>query len=273
MQTVRRMVHKCGLLLLDVWAANRQKEKKQGQLVRVAAPPVSPCQAWTRPGGNMPELSQNIIDDLTNVTTESWRTLRIMAETVTALDTLNHVSVNCVSIFGSARVSPDRKEYTDTVEVARKLAQNGFGIITGGGPGIMEAGNKGAVEGNGPSIGLSIELPHEQSTNEYVRIACRFRYFFVRKLMFVKYAKAYVVMPGGMGTVDELSEAFVLAQTKRIKPFPIILYNEAYWGGLVNWLKTTMVEGGFIDREEIDRLIIFCNTPDEVVNTLCRYTL
>lgn len=220
----------------------------------------------------MPEVSQNIIDDLTNVTTESWRTLRIMAETVTALDTLNSVSANCISIFGSARVTPDRKEYRDTVEVARRLAEEGFGIITGGGPGIMEAGNKGAVQGNGPSIGLSIELPKEQHSNEYVRISCKFRYFFVRKLMFVKYAKAYVVMPGGMGTVDELSEAFVLAQTKRIKPFPIILYNQQFWGGLVDWLKTTMVDGKFIDREEIDRLLIYCNTPDEVVSTLCRYT-
>ena len=220
----------------------------------------------------MPEVSQNIIDDLQNVTTESWRTLRIMAETVTALDTLNSVSANCISIFGSARVTPDQPVYKETVALARGLAEAGFGIITGGGPGIMEAGNRGAVEGNGPSIGLSIELPHEQHTNEYVRIACKFRYFFVRKLMFVKYAKAYVVMPGGMGTVDELSEAFVLAQTKRIKPFPIILYNSGYWGGFVDWLKNSMVQGGYIDQSEIDRLITFCVSPDEVVKILCRYT-
>ena len=220
----------------------------------------------------MPEVSQNIIDDLHNVTTESWRTLRIMAETVTALDTLNAVSHNCISIFGSARVTPDCKEYQDTVEVARGLARAGFGIITGGGPGIMEAGNRGAVEGGSPSIGLSIELPHEQATNEFVRIHCRFRYFFVRKLMFVKYAKAYVVMPGGMGTVDELSEAFVLAQTGRIKPFPIVLYNSAFWGGFVDWLKSSMCDGKYIDREEIDRLVTFCDTPDEVVSLLTRYT-
>lgn len=220
----------------------------------------------------MPEVSQNIIDDLHNVTTESWRTLRIMAETVTALDTLNAVSHNCISIFGSARVTPDRKEYQDTVAVARGLARAGFGIITGGGPGIMEAGNRGAVEGGSPSIGLSIELPHEQVTNEFVRIHCRFRYFFVRKLMFVKYAKAYVVMPGGMGTVDELSEAFVLAQTGRIKPFPIVLYNSAFWGGFVDWLKSSMCDGKYIDREEIDRLVTFCDTPDEVVSLLTRYT-
>ncbi len=227
----------------------------------------------------MPELSQNLIDDLTSsmevrkinqLTTDSWRTLRIMAETVQAFDTLNSISEDCVSIFGSARVRPDREEYRQTVALARSLAQAGYGIITGGGPGIMEAGNKGAVEGGGPSIGLSIELPHEQHSNEYVQIHCRFRYFFVRKLMFVKYAKAYVVMPGGMGTVDELSEAFVLAQTERIRPFPIILYNTAFWRGLVDWLKGTMAAGGYITAEEIDRLVHFCDTPEEVLAVIRR---
>lgn len=227
----------------------------------------------------MPELSENILGDLNNstvsqlnrVTSDSWRTMRIMAETVSAFDTLNAVKQDCVSIFGSARVKPDRKEYQDTVETARKLAQAGFGIITGGGPGIMEAGNKGAVEGGGPSIGLSIVLPHEQFTNPYVEIECKFRYFFVRKLMFVKYAKAYVVMPGGMGTVDELSEAFVLAQTDRILPFPIILYNRAFWQGMVDWLKKTMAAGGFISEKEIDDLLIFCDTPDEVVKAIVEF--
>ncbi|MDO5537270.1 MAG: TIGR00730 family Rossman fold protein [Desulfovibrionaceae bacterium] len=219
-------------------------------------------------------MSENILENLSDprqinqVTTDSWRTLRIMAETVQAFDTLNSVRHDCVSIFGSARVKPDRKEYRETVEVARRLAEAGFGIITGGGPGIMEAGNRGAVEGGGPSIGLSIELPHEQRTNDYVRISCTFRYFFVRKLMFIKYARAYIVMPGGMGTVDELSEAFVLAQTNRIKPFPIILYNRAYWQGLMDWLKGTMAEGGYISADEIDGLVSFCDTPDEVLNVL-----
>ncbi len=221
----------------------------------------------------MPELSQNLVDDLNNMqvsrinqlTTDSWRTMRIMAETVEAFDTLNSISEDCVSIFGSARITPDREEYQQTVALARMLAEAGYGIITGGGPGIMEAGNKGAVEGGGPSIGLSIELPHEQRSNDYVQIHCRFRYFFVRKLMFVKYAKAYVVMPGGMGTVDELSEAFVLAQTERIHPFPIILYNTAFWRGLVDWLKTTMTAGGYITAGEVDRLVRFCDTPEEVL--------
>lgn len=174
----------------------------------------------------MPELQKNIIDDLTNSTTESWRTFRIMAEMVTAFDALNSVDRNCISIFGSARVKPDQQEYADTVAIAKGLSEAGFGIISGGGPGIMEAANKGAVEANGVSIGLHIHLPKEQGCNEYVRLRCNFRYFFVRKLMFVKYAKAYVVMPGGMGTIDEFSEAFVLAQTHRIKPFPIILTTE-----------------------------------------------
>lgn len=220
----------------------------------------------------MPELQHNIIDDLANSTTESWRTFRIMAEMVTAFDALNAVPVNCISIFGSARVASDKPEYKDAEEIARRLAEAGFGIITGGGPGIMEAANKGAVEGKGPSIGLHIHLPNEQNCNEFVRLRCNFRYFFVRKLMFVKYAKAYVVMPGGMGTIDEFSEAFVLAQTRRIKPFPILLYKSTYWKGLIDWLKGEMVNGGFIREEEIDRLVTMCDTPSEVVNTLCKYT-
>ena len=135
----------------------------------------------------------------------------------------------------------------------------------------MEAANKGAVEANGVSIGLHIHLPKEQGCNEYVRLRCNFRYFFVRKLMFVKYAKAYVVMPGGMGTIDEFSEAFVLAQTHRIKPFPIILYNRKYWAGLIDWLKKSMAAGGFITEKEIDRLVTILDTPQEVIDTLSRY--
>ena len=219
----------------------------------------------------MPELQKNIIDDLTNSTTESWRTFRIMAEMVTAFDALNSVDRNCISIFGSARVKPDQQEYADTVAIAKGLSEAGFGIISGGGPGIMEAANKGAVEANGVSIGLHIHLPKEQGCNEYVRLRCNFRYFFVRKLMCVKYAKAYVVMPGGMGTIDEFSEAFVLAQTHRIKPFPIILYNRKYWAGLIDWLKKSMAAGGFITEKEIDRLVTILDTPQEVIDTLSRY--
>ena len=149
----------------------------------------------------MPELRQNIVDDLTSVTTESWRTFRIMAEMVQALDTLNALKTNCISIFGSARCTPDMQEYQDAEKIAHMLVDAGFGIITGGGPGIMEAANKGAFDAGGESVGLHIHLPHEQGCNKYVKTRCNFRYFFIRKFMFVKYAMAYVVMPGGMGTI------------------------------------------------------------------------
>ena len=146
-------------------------------------------------------------------------------------------------------------------------------LITGGGPGVMEAANKGAAEAGGVSVGLRIELPHEQGCNQYVKTRCNFRYFFTRKFMFVKYAMAYVVMPGGMGTIDELSEAFVLAQTGRIRPFPIILYNSSYWAGLLEWLRTSMANGGFINREEIDKLVTVCDTPEQVVEHLCKIVI
>ena len=152
------------------------------------------------------------------------------------------------------------------------LAEAGYGVITGGGPGIMEAANKGAVAGNGPSVGLHIHLPNEQACNEYVKIRCDFRYFFIRKLMFVKYAMAYVVMPGGMGTIDELSEAFVLAQTKRIKPFPIILYGSEYWKGLVDWLRTRMVADGYIDKDELD-LLVMKDSPRDVADYIRRHVI
>ena len=221
----------------------------------------------------MPELHQNIIDDLTSVTTESWRTLRVMGEMITAFDTLNEVKGNCISIFGSARCKPESKAYQDAEKIAFDLSKAGFGIITGGGPGVMEAANKGAVEAGGESIGLHINLPHEQSCNQYVRRRCNFHYFFTRKLMFVKYAMAYVVMPGGMGTIDELSEAFVLAQTKRMKPFPIILYDAQYWSGFHEWLSKSMVAGGYIREEEIERLVTVCDSPDEVVSILSKYVI
>lgn len=150
------------------------------------------------------------------------------------------------------------------------LVDAGFGVITGGGPGIMEAANKGAFEAGGESVGLHIELPHEQGCNKYVKTRCNFRYFFIRKFMFVKYAMAYVVMPGGMGTIDELSEAFVLAQTGRTRPFPIILYDSRFWSGLLEWLRKSMAAGGFIHETEIDKLVTVCDTPEEVVNHLCK---
>ena len=216
----------------------------------------------------MPELQQNIVDDLASVTTESWRTFRIMAEMVEALDTLNSLKVNCISIFGSARSTPDTQEYKDAEKISRLLVEAGFGIITGGGPGVMEAANKGAFDAGGESIGLHIHLPHEQGCNQYVKTRCNFRYFFIRKFMFVKYAMAYVVMPGGMGTIDELSEAFVLAQTGRTRAFPIVLYDSSFWSGMVEWLRKNMAARGFIREKEIDRLITVCDTPEEVASHL-----
>ena len=190
----------------------------------------------------MPELQQNMIDDLSSVTTESWRTFRIMAEMVEALDALNALKVKCISLFGTARCKPDSQEYKDAEKISRLLVEAGFGIISGGGPGIMEAANKGACEAGGVSVGLHIQLPHEQGCNQYVKTRCNFRYFFIRKFMFVKYAMAYVVMPGGMGTIDELSEAFVLAQTGRTRPFPLFCTIQATgaacWNGCARpWLR------------------------------------
>lgn len=213
----------------------------------------------------MAEMRQNIIDDLASSTTESWRVLRVMAEMIQAFDELNAIKKNCISIFGSARAQPGSPHYEAAENIARLLAESGYGIISGGGPGIMEAANKGAGEAGGPSIGLHIHLPHEQGCNQYVRTRCNFRYFFVRKLMFVKYAMAYVVMPGGMGTIDELSEAFVLAQTKRIKPFPIILYDSRFWSGLLEWLRNSMAANGYISPDEVETLVTVCDTPEDVV--------
>ncbi len=215
----------------------------------------------------MDNSRQYVIDNLS--AKESWRLFRIMAETVEGIENLSTLP-RCVSIFGSSRSTPADPIYQQTQEVARLLAQAGYGIITGGGPGHMEAGNKGAREGGGPSVGLHIQLPMEQDPNPYLDMRCDFRYFFIRKLMFVKYAQAFVVMPGGMGTIDELSEAFVLMQTNRIKPFPIILYDSAFWAGLLDWLKNTMITHGYIREDELG-LLTMCNTPDEVVQTVRRH--
>ncbi|MDL2279139.1 TIGR00730 family Rossman fold protein [Desulfovibrio sp. OttesenSCG-928-G11] len=194
---------------------------------------------------------------------DAWRLFKIIAETVEAFEVLSDLPL-CVSIFGSARSAPDSAVYKDTVKIARLLAEAGYGIITGGGPGLMEAANKGAVEGKGHSVGLHIHLPHEQQCNAYVRTMLRFRYFFVRKLIFVKYAAAYVIMPGGMGTLDELTEAFVLAQTRRIKPFPMVLYGSHYWSGLFDWLRGAMVRDGYMNEEEL-KLITIKDSPEEVL--------
>lgn len=202
---------------------------------------------------------------------DAWRLFKIMSEMVEGFETLSRAR-RCVSIFGSARTPRDHPLYARTEEIARLLAEAGYGVITGGGPGIMEAGNKGAAEAGGASVGLHIHLPNEQVCNQYVNVRADFRYFFVRKLMFVKYAMAYVVMPGGMGTIDELSEAFVLAQTKRIKHFPIILYDSTFWTPMLDWLKDQMVGRGYITNDELE-LCTLLDTPEQVVSYIRKVVL
>ncbi len=202
---------------------------------------------------------------------ESWRIFRIMAEIVEGIETLSEYT-NCVSIFGSARTPADNPIYKQTEELSYQLSKAGYGIITGGGPGLMEAANKGAHDAGGVSIGLHILLPHEQEPNKYLSRRSDFKYFFARKLMFVKYAMAYVVMPGGIGTLDELFEALVLVQTRRIRPFPIILYDHTYWDGLLEWIRTQMVAGGYLNEEELD-FITICDTPDEVVKCIKKHVI
>jgi uncharacterized protein (TIGR00730 family) len=187
--------------------------------------------------------------------TDTWRVLRIQGEFVAGFDALAEVGA-AVTIFGSARTAPDDRMYARAVELARGLAQEGFAIITGGGPGIMEAANKGAKEAGGLSIGCNIELPFEQGTNPYVDLAINFRYFFVRKTMFVKYSTAFVIFPGGFGTLDELFEALTLIQTGKIENFPVILFGSAYWSGLRRWIKDTVLAEGKISPDDLRLLVV-----------------
>jgi uncharacterized protein (TIGR00730 family) len=195
--------------------------------------------------------------------TDSWRVLRIMGEFVEGFDTLSDV-YNAVTVFGSARTTPDDPYYEKAVETARMLAEEGFPIITGGGPGIMEAANRGCQEGNGLSIGCNIELPFEQGLNPYVERAINFRYFFVRKTMFVKYSTAFLVFPGGFGTMDELFEALTLIQTGKVKHFPVILFGRDYWKGLADWLRDRVAGEGKIATKDID-LLHMTDSPREAV--------
>jgi uncharacterized protein (TIGR00730 family) len=215
------------------------------------------------------EEKQYLIDSLS--IEESWRMFRIMAEFVDAIETLSNVH-NAVTIFGSARVKPDDAYYKKTEILARLLAQNGFSIITGGGPGIMEAANKGASEAGGKSVGMNIRLPFEQKPNAYANIHLDYKYFFIRKVMFVKYAMAYVILPGGFGTMDELFEAVTLIQTKRIRSFPLILMGSDYWQGLLDWLKKTMLAEGKIQPADLE-LIQIIDDPEEVVKHIKKYVI
>ncbi len=209
---------------------------------------------------------QYLIDAIT--VDESWRLFKILAEFVDGFETLSDI-FPCVSIFGSSRVRPGDEHYENTVLIARQLAQNGFNIMTGGGPGIMEAANKGAKEGGAKSIGANIALPLEQAGNSYADIKVEFNYFFVRKVMLIKYAQAYIGMPGGFGTLDEVFEALTLIQTKRIKPFPVILVGSEYWNGLWDWIRSNLLERKMISSEDMD-LVTILDDPDEVVEAVRR---
>ncbi len=198
------------------------------------------------------------------VHTDPWRVLRIQSEFVEGFGALAELGP-AVSIFGSARTKPDDPMYDAARQIAAKICGEGYAVITGGGPGAMEAANKGASECGGVSVGLGIELPHEQGMNEWVDLGVNFRYFFVRKTMFVKYAQGFIVLPGGFGTMDELFEALTLAQTGKVTSFPIVLFGSAYWGGLVDWLRDTMLVDGKIGPADVDMLHV-TDDVDEAVS-------
>ena len=200
---------------------------------------------------------------------ESWRVFGIMSELVEATQRLSAIRP-AVSIFGSARTPPDSPYYRLTEEIARLLSDSGFSVISGGGPGIMEAANKGAYHGKSPSVGLNIQLPHEQRNNAFQDISQTFRHFFARKYMFVRFASAYVVMPGGFGTLDELLEALTLIQTGKSQKIPIILVHSPFWRGMVDWFRTTLVDEKVISPEDMD-LIQVLDKPKDVVDAIFRH--
>lgn len=205
---------------------------------------------------------QFVVDELT--IQESWRIFRIMAEFVDGVETLGDI-YPAVSVFGSARAAENSPAYETGRRLGRLLAENQFTVVTGGGPGCMEAANRGAYEAGGSSVGLCIQLPQEQEPNPYAKIRLDFRYFFIRKVMFVKYAVAYVILPGGFGTMDELFEALTLIQTMRIKPFPVALLSKSYWSGLFDWIRSVMLEEyNMISPEDLDLLQIYDDPADAV---------
>jgi len=205
-------------------------------------------------------MEENIFAD------EAWRIFRIMAEFVDGFEELGNVK-NAVTVWGSARVKEGDEWYKKAVEVGKLLVENGYTVITGGGPGIMEAANKGATLAGGNSIGLNIELPHEQKPNPYIKTLISFRYFFTRKVMFVKYAKGFIIFPGGFGTLDEFTEAITLIQTDRIHKFPVILFDNPYWSGLIKWMKENQLKRGYISPDD---LLIFSTVdePEEAIQQI-----
>lgn len=204
-------------------------------------------------------------------TTDSWRVFRIISEFVDGFETMTNIGPS-VSIFGSARLQPETKYYDMAIDVAQHIAKKGFAIITGGGPGIMEAANKGAQLVRGASCGLSIDLPHESASNSFIdpKYNLHFRYFFIRKVMFIRYAQGYVFLPGGYGTLDELFEALTLIQTKKIHPFPIYMMGKSYWAGLMDWIQDVMVNETCISLDDLNLLHI-TDDPAEVANGIERH--
>lgn len=200
---------------------------------------------------------------------ETWRVFRIQSELVEGFETLNELGP-AVAIFGSSRMEPGSYYYEKAVKLGKRLSDSGFAVITGGGPGIMEGANRGAKEGKGKSVGLNIEIPVEQPPNKYQDISLSFRYFFIRKLMFVKYSIAFIIFPGGFGTMDELFEALTLSQTKRIGVFPIILFGKEYWNGLIDWFGSNLIPNNAIDPEDLE-LISLVDDIDEACHILSKY--
>lgn len=209
---------------------------------------------------------QYIVDDLT--IKDSWRIFLILAEFVEGFEVMPEV-FPAVTIFGSSRSHANTSTYKNSEKTARLLVESGFNVISGGGPGVMEAANKGAAMAGGKSVGLHIHLPNEQKPNKYANISLDFKYFFIRKVMFVKYAVAYIIMPGGFGTLDELFESLTLIQTQRIKPFPVILMDSKYWKGLIDWIKGTLLKEKTISEADLD-IFSVVDTPEEAVGIIKR---
>jgi uncharacterized protein (TIGR00730 family) len=201
--------------------------------------------------------------------TDTWRVFRIMGEFVQGFEDLAHIT-NGVSVFGSARTPPDDPEYRAAQETGGLLVKAGYSVITGGGPGIMEAANRGAFEAGGTSVGCNIELPHEQSSNNYLTLSLKFKYFFVRKMMFVKYSDAFIIFPGGFGTLDELFEALTLIQTRKIHNFPVVLFGSKYWQPMLDWLRGPMLAEGKIVEADFRRLHV-TDTPSEIIEIVKTY--
>jgi len=200
---------------------------------------------------------------------ESWRIFRLIGELVEGFDKLSGIEP-AVTIYGSARIKPGEELYEQTTLIARRLGELGFSIITGGGPGVMEAANKGAREAGVTSVGLNIQLPEEQTPNPYVTKSITFNHFFIRKVMLVKYAIAFIIIPGGLGTLDELTEVLTLMQTHKIRPFPVILFQGQYWEGFLNWIKNTVLARGFISEEDFNHLRV-SDDPEEIVTTVQKW--